>query len=590
MTAEIAIVAVVLSLMIVGLILEIARPDLVVACALVSLLLTNVLSTEEALRGFANEGMLTVGLLFAVAGAVEQHGGLNWIVSGALGPGRRPRWALLRLMGLVSALSSFLNNTPVVVMFTPLVRDWCRQYGISPSKFLLPLSYATIFGGTLTLVGTSTNLVVHGIMLDHGFTGFSMFTLAVAALPALVLGTLYLVTIGYRLLPERKTAAESFTEHAREYLCELVVEPDSPLIDRTVEEAGLRNLPGVYLIEIIRGKDRIGPVSSYHRIEAFDRLIFTGMIDTIVQLQNQRGLRVETGTDLKLEDLQNGDAQLLEAVVSHQSSLINRTIKESRFRTIFGAGIVAVHRNQARIRSKVGDIVLRPGDTLLLLADRDFKARYAGSNDFYVISPIQHPRVTSPRKALIATGTLLLMVLLAAFNVLTMFKAAVVAVIVLLLTRTLTFESARKAVHLNVLLLIACAIGVGTALEKTGAAALVANQVVQWTAGAGAVGTLVVLYLMTNLFTEIITNNAAAVLMAPIALATAQKLGVDPTGFLVSTTIAASASFATPIGYQTNLIVYGPGGYRFSDYLRVGLPLNGLYLVVTTAMVSLIWL
>ncbi|MGM0903566.1 MAG: SLC13 family permease [Bacillota bacterium] len=589
MTLEIGFVLLVVIGMLICLMKEVARPDFIVFCALASLLLTGVLSPADALKGFSNEGMLTVALLFIVAGAVKQSGMLNSLVTKALGSGKNQRKSLVQMMFPISSLSAFLNNTPIVVMFTPVVRKWCKERNISPSKFLIPLSYATIFGGTLTLIGTSTNLVIHGFMIENGMAGFSMFQLAVVSLPAGLLGILYMVTIGYKLLPERKTSEESFDESSREYLSEAIVEPSSVLAGKTIEEAGLRSLQGLYLIEIIRNGERTAPVPSYKKLKEHDRLIFTGMLSTIVELQNIKGLRVETGTNLILEDLQNGSASLVEAVVSHQSSLIHHTAKESRFRSKYDAGIVAVHRNDERVKSKVGDIKLKAGDTLLLLANKDFSNRWSNSRDFYLISQIEDPEIVDSKKSFITITTLALMILLAVFNIISMFKAAVLAVIVLFITKTVNFESAKKYIQFDVLLLISCAIGIGIALEQTGAAGLIANYFVQLTKGAGVIGAIIVVYALTTVFTEIITNNAAAVLMFPISLAIANQLAVDPMAFFVTIAIAASASFATPIGYQANLIVYGPGGYRFSDYLKIGIPLNILYLIVTVTIVYFVW-
>ncbi|RKL65711.1 SLC13 family permease [Salipaludibacillus neizhouensis] len=590
MSFEIGFVLVVIIGMLVCLVKEIARPDFVVFCALAVLLLSGVLSPTDALRGFSNEGMLTVALLFIVAGAVKQSGVLNSLVTKSLGSGKNQRTSLIQMMVPMSALSAFLNNTPIVVMFTPVVRKWCKERNISPSKFLIPLSYATIFGGTLTLIGTSTNLVIHGFMLEHGMEGFSMFQLAIVSLPAGLIGIIYMSTIGYKLLPDRKTSEESFDESSREYLSEASVETDSPLSGKTIEEAGLKNLEGLYLIEVIRNGDRIVPVPSFMKLKANDRLIFTGLLSTIVELQNIKGLRVETGTSLKLENLQNGSAKLVEAVVSHQSSLIQQTAIESKFRSNYDAGIVAVHRNDERINNKVGEIKLKAGDTLLLLANKDFSNRWSNSGDFYLVSPIEDPEIVNPKKSIITVITLLLMISLAAFSILPMLNAAVLAVTILFLTKTVTFEGARKYIQFDVLLLIACAIGIGIALEETGAATLLANHFVQITEGAGVLGAIIAVYFLTTVFTEIITNNAAAVLMFPISLAIADQLAVDPMAFFVAIAIAASASFSTPIGYQTNLIVYGPGGYRFSDYLKVGIPLNIIYLIVTVVIINFVWI
>ncbi|WP_100407298.1 SLC13 family permease [Bacillus solitudinis] len=591
MSLDIMIVLTVVVVMLICLMKEVSRPDFIVFCALASLLLLGVLSPADAVKGFSNEGMLTVALLFIVAGSVQQSGLLTQIVRKALGTGKNPRTTLMKMMLPISGLSAFLNNTPIVVMFTPIVRDWCKERGIAPSKFLIPLSYATIFGGTITLIGTSTNLLIHGLMIDTGMTGYSMFQLAIVGVPAALIGTLYMSTIGYKLLPDRKSSDTMFQENTKEYLSELVVEENSPVIGKTIEVAGLRSLTGLYLISIIRKDgERIAPVNSYHKIKAGDRLVFTGLISTIVELQNMKGLKVETGSRVQLDDLKNGTQVLLEAVVSHQSNLVNKSIKQSEFRVKYGGGVIAVHRNQQRINSKVGDIVLEPGDTLLILAGKDFESRWASAKDFYLLNAVKDAEVVDSKKSFIAIVTLVAMILLATFEVLSMFKAATLAVLVLFLTKTISFESVRKYVQFNVLLLIASAIGIGVALDQSGAAALIAEKLVSVTGGIGVVGILIAIYLITTIFTEIITNNAAVVLMFPISLAVSSQLGIDPMAFFVAITLAASASFATPIGYQTNLIVYGPGGYRFSDYMKVGIPLNILYLIVTVIIAYFVWL
>lgn len=590
MTVEILLVLLVTGTMLICLIKELARPDLIVFCALAVLFVSGILSPAEAVRGFSNEGMLTIAILFIVAGAVQQSGILTKMITKVIGTGKSPRFSILKMMVPVSGMSAFLNNTPIVVMFTPVIRNWCKERNISPSKFLIPLSYATIFGGTITLIGTSTNLIVHGLMLDNGLKGYSIFQLAVIGVPAALIGVLYMCTIGYKLLPVR-TSSDVLFENTREYLSELIVEKNSSISGKTIEKAGLRHLNGLYLIEIIRNDgERIAPVTSHHKIKDGDRLIFTGLISTIVELQNMRGVRVDPGSTIQLEDLKNGNQVLLEAVVSHQSGLINKTIRQNRFRSRYGGGVIAVHRNEKRINNKVGDIILEPGDTLLVLAGRDFIKRWSSSKDFYIINPVDGPEVTDSFRTSIAVIVLAGMVLLAALEVMSMLKAATLAVLILFLTRTIGLDSAGKYMQFNVLLLIASSIGIGAAIESSGTASFIAGYIVSATEIFGTVGILILLYLVTNLFTEVITNNAAVVIMFPIALASASLTEADPLPFLVTITIAASASFSTPIGYQTNLIVYGPGGYRFTDYLKTGIALNIIYLLVTISVCYFLWL
>ncbi|WP_186580022.1 SLC13 family permease [Aquibacillus kalidii] len=598
MSWELIFTLVVVVLMMVALVKEITRPAIIVFTALISFFVTGILTAEEAVAGFSNQGMLTVALLFIVAGAIQNSGLVERAIAFFLGNGKSAKRSLFKFLLPITGASAFLNNTPIVVTLTPIVRKWCSDHNISPSKFLIPLSYASILGGILTLMGTSTNLVVHGMMLDRGLEGFSLFTLGKVSILASVLGLIYLVTIGYKLLPNHKTFGETIGDKSKEYLAEMIVEEyypylNNPLVNKTVEEAGLRNLEGVYLIAIIRNHEKIYPVKNTTKIKVNDRLIFTGVISKIAELKDKKGLELKTGTTLTLDKLRNGNGQLVEVVISHQSSLLHKTIKDTQFRGKYDSGVVAVHRNNERIQSKIGDIVLKPGDTLLLLAGADFHERSAQSNDFYVVTPLDdHPLLEkmNPMKAWLAVGTLIVMIALVSFNLLPMFKAMCITVVLYILFKIITPDEARRTLQFDVLLLIASAFGVGEALFKTGAAEWLANQLVALSEPFGLLGVLVFIYLLTVLFTEVITNNAAAVLMFPIAVEAANRLNQDPMAFLILITIGASASFLSPIGYQTNLIVYGPGGYKFTDYFKVGLPLSAIVMVTTIGMIYWTWL
>lgn len=591
MSLEMIFVLVMLIVMLTALLLELARPDMVVFSVVAIFLITGVLTPEEALKGFSNQGMLTIALLFIVAGAVQKHGIIDQIMKQWLNKSKSVRGSMFRFFLPTSFLSAFLNNTPIVVTFTPIIKKWCEERGIAPSKFLIPLSYVTILGGTITLMGTSTNLVVHGMLIDYDLEGFSLFQLAIVGIPITIIGFIYLFALGYRLLPNHLSFREQVIADSREYISEMTVQSNFVYLDQSVQQAGLRELKGLYLIEIMRGDERISPVRSTTIIQAGDRLIFTGLISTMADLQNTKGLVLETGSELELEDLKNGHTQLVEVVVSHQSSLIAKSIKQSQFRSKFDAGVLAVHRNNERIKSKVGDIILRPGDTLLLLAGSDFIQKYQQSSDFYVVSSLDTPTNLheNRKKGWLSIGVLVAMILLVTIGWLSMFKAMTLAVFLLLLTKIITPEEAKKYVQFNVLLLIASALGVGVALTKSGLAAWMANGLLTLGEPLGIFVILLFVYLLTNIFTELITNSAAAVFMLPIGLEIASSLGVSYMGFAVIITIAASASFITPIGYQTNLIVYGPGGYKFKDYVKVGTPLSIIVMIVTVVIVNSVW-
>ncbi|GGH76536.1 di/tricarboxylate transporter [Pullulanibacillus pueri] len=591
MTWQILLVLSVIMLMMVGLIFEWARPDLIVFTALAIFLLTGIVSPEEGLQGFSNEGMLTVALLFIIASAIQNSGIFNRIMVNVLGKKSRGTLALLRMLVPVSGLSAFLNNTPIVAMLTPVIRKWCEDRGISASKFLIPLSYATILGGMITIMGTSTTLVVHGMLLKNNNEGFSFFQIAIIGIPATLIGLLYLVTVGYKLLPNRKGREFDRTDNSKDYLAELVVEENYPFINQSVEQAGLRQLNGLFLIEIIREFEVISPVRASTLIRKGDRLIFTGEVSTIAELQNTKGLRLDPASDISIEQLINAENQVVEVVISHQSSLIGKTVKTVNFRGKYDGAVIAVHRHHERIRGKIGNIILKPGDTLLVLTGSDFNIRQ-NMNDFYVVTPIANPFISKAniKKGWFTMVTLVITIGLVTCGFLSMFKGMCLEVILLLLSRTITIEEAQKALQFKVLLIIASAFGVGAAITQSGAAEWIASGLVKVGQPLGTLALLYIVYFLTNLFTEFITNNAAAVMMFPIAMSVADAVHVDEIAFALIITVAASASFITPIGYQTNLIVYGPGGYHFKDYVKVGLPLSLMVMVLTVTIVKFVWI
>ena len=591
LTLEMIIVLVLIVTMLVCLILEIARPAMIIFTVLVVLLLTGILTPREALSGFSNEGMLTVALLFIVAGAVQKSGMTDYFAEKWLRKSRTETGAMVRFFVPISMLSAFLNNTPIVVTFTPTIKNWCEERGIAPSKFLIPLSYATILGGTITLMGTSTNIVVHGMLLEYGLDGFSLFTLSVVGIPVTVVGLIFLFTIGKRLLPDHKGFSQQVKEDAKEYIAEMNVGPNYPFLDQSVATAGLNNLDGLYLIEIIRNSGRVSPVRNSTIIQVGDRLIFAGKITTMAELQKMTGLALRTGTNLELDDLKNGSTHLIEAVISHRSGLLSKSIKQSQFRARFDAGVIAIHRNNERIQSKVSDILLKPGDTLLLLAGADFVEKYERSNDFYVVSRLETPGVLNrfSWKSWFSIILLALMILFVSIGLFSMLEAMALAVILLLITKIVNAEEIMKDMQYDVLLIIASSLGIGAAMTKTGLADTIASGLITVGEPFGIIGIVIIFYALTNIFTEFITNSAAAVLMLPIGLELAQTLHLDPMGFAILVTIAASASFMTPIGYQTNLIVYGPGGYTFFDYVRIGTPLSLLVMVTAITVIYTIW-
>lgn len=591
MTAEMIFVAVMIVIMLFLLLFEVMRADFTVFSFLVLFLLSGVISTEQALSGFSNVGMLTVLLLFIVAGAIQKHGIIENFVNRILRDSKSPRKSMFKLLAPVAFASGFLNNTPIVVTLTPIIKDWCQKNDISPSKFLVPLSYMTILGGTVTLIGTSTTLIVHGLLIQAGMEGFSFFQLSVVGIPITILGLIYILSVGYSLLPNNLGAKEQIREEVKEFLAEAVIGKEYEYIGAHVIDAAAKSFKNVYIIEIIRGDERIFPVTPTTLIKEGDQLLFSGTLNTIAEVQKQKGVNVNTGTDDTLESLNNDDNHLVEAVVSHQSSMVSHSLKSSVFRNKYNAGVIAVHRNNERIKSRVGDIIMKPGDTLLMLCGENFLREHLHSSDFYVVTSVTPPQSLkqSRVKGWIAITLLLAMVSSVTFGLLTMFEAMLIAVIILLAFKFIDAEEAFSYVQVNVLLLIASAFGVGAALTESGLAQLIAENMVDVARPFGIIGILLILYLVTNIFTELITNSAAAVLMFPIALEIAEQMNVDYIGLIILIAIASSASFITPIGYQTNLIVYGPGGYKFTDYIKVGTPLSLITMVTATFIIYTVW-
>lgn len=561
--------------------------DFVFLGGLAILLLTGVLDAKEGLSGFGSSGLVTVGVLYVVVAGLQETGGLSWISQHVLGLPRGRRLAQVRLMAPVSLLSAFLNNTPVVAMFIPVVTEWARRIRVQTSQLMIPLSYASILGGMCTLIGTSTNLVVDGLYQKHfGAGGLPIFEITKLGVPCALAGMAYLLLAGRRLLPDRKTLDEVF-DNPREYTLEMQVSAGSPLIGRSIEASGLRHLPGAFLAELVRDGKVFSAVAPAEVLQEGDQLVFVGNIESMRSLYNQKGLQPAPDQLFKLDGPRH-QRILVEAVVSNTCPLLGKSIREGRFRSHYNAVVIAVARNGERLSGKIGDIVLQPGDTLLIEAHAGFIPRQRDSRDFYLIRSVED---TTPRrfeKAPLAILILVGMVLLAAFDVMSMLNAAILAAMLTILTGCCSIGQARRSVEWNVLLVIGAALGLGLALEKTGAAAGVTGLLIGLTS-ENPWFALAMIYLATTLITEVITNNGAAALVFPIAMNTAARLEVSPLPFVFCVMIAASASFATPIGYQTNLMVLGPGGYRFSDYLRIGTWMNLLVGLVAVALAPVIW-
>ncbi|CAD2077350.1 SLC13 family permease [Phocicoccus pinnipedialis] len=591
MTGEMIFVSILILAMLTLLLFEVIRADFVVFLFLVIFLITGVISTNDALAGFSNEGVMTIVVLFIVASAIQKHGVIENLIYKMLGKNKNERSAIIKFTAPVGIASGFLNNTPIVVTLTPIIKNWAIKNGFSPSKFLIPLSYVTIMGGTLTLIGTSTNLIVHGLLLGEGLEGFRFFEFSIVGIVILSVGMIYLATIGYNLLPDTLGAMEKIDSETKEFLAEAYILTDFELVNKTVLEVTKDALKGIYIVDIFRDKKRLPEVTANTRLRAGDRIVFSATLDTIGVVKQVKGLSIRTGSELTLDALQNENTVLVEAVISHNSSLLNKTLKTSNFKSRFNAGVIAIHRNNKRINSKVGEIVLKAGDTLLLLAHNDFIDKNKFTDDFYVVTAVKTPEefLQNQKQGWFVIGLMGLMIGFVTLGVLSMFKAMLLLVIILFMLKLISIQDVTGAIQFDVILLIASAFGVGKAITNSGLADFLATHLVDIVKPLGILGLLVVIYIITNIFTELITNSAAAVLMFPIALEMAHLMNTDYLGFVITVTIAASSSFMTPIGYQTNLIVYGPGGYKFSDYIKVGAPLSFLIMIVSVSIIYTVW-
>lgn len=568
---------------------NLAPPDLLFLGAVILLAAAGVISPAEAFGGFSNPGMLTVAFLFVVAAAMGETGLLDWLGQQILGKAKTERGLISRLAAVVLPLSAFLNNTPIVAMFVPIVLGWSRRHRIAPSRLLIPLSYLAIFGGTCTLIGTSTNLVVNGMMIESNVPDMHLFEISAVGLPYAVIGIGYLMLVGPRLLPDRKELMEQLGEERREFLVEMLVEPGCRLIGKSIEDAGLRNLPGLFLIEIDRQDEVFGPVSPHQRLRSGDRLIFTGVVSSIVELERIPGLVPAGDPSYEVSPRQQRRRRLCEAVISTASPLVGKTIRDADFRSTYGAAVVAVHRGGSRVETKIGDIRLHPGDTLLLQTGRNFLKAYRNDRTFYLVSDVSEWRPLRRDRFWIALAIFTCLLIAMTAGWMATVIAAGAAAFLMVTVGCISPSEARRSVEWHVLITIAAAFGIGKALDNSGAAATVVETAFSSLVAWGPLFALAMIYLAVSLMTALITNNAAAVLMFPFCLKTAEVFAVSPRPFIIALVLAASASFMTPIGYQTNMMVYGPGGYRFSDFIRVGTPLSLLLMIVAVVLIPWFW-
>lgn len=561
--------------------------DVVLVGAMITLTLLGILKPDQALQGFASSGVMTIAALYIVVAGLRETGAMAWISRMVLGRPRSLTVAQGKLMLVTSALSSVVNNTPVVALFIPVAQEWASRFGYSISKLLLPMNHIVILAGMCTLIGTSTNLIVNSLLIKTvPDSGLGLFDLAWIGLPLTLLGFAYVLFVSRWLLPDRQSPVEQL-ENAREYSVEARILPGGPLVGRSISEVGLRSMKYAFVLDIARGPRLLTAVGPDEVLEANDRVTFVGVVDAVNELRRMPGILVAEDQTFQL-NLQHAKRCLVELVLGTSSPLVGQTVRESSFRSLYSAAIISISREGARLEGKVGDVRLRPGDTLLVEADNGFVDRHKYSREFLLVSSLQDSAPPHFAKAPLAFLILLGMLVVSALEWVPLFQASFIAAGLMVATRCVSLALARRSIEYPVLAGIGASFALGFALAESGAADLLAGWIGEIARG-DPFWALVVLYVATVVTTEMITNNAAGVLMFPIAMAVAQDGNVSYLPYVVSVMVGASAGFITPIGYQTNLMVYGPGGYRWVDYIRFGTPLSILVGIATVLIVPRVW-
>ncbi len=575
----------VIALLFIFLYKEVFKPTVTFLIAILILLITGILAPRDVLEGFSNQSLASIVLLILITAGIRSNFNIQGFLDIMFGRVKTYKIFLASMMAKVAILSSFVNNTPVVVLMTPYVFEWGKKHKVSPSKLLIPLSYATIIGGMITIIGTSTTLVLNGFLIKNNIASIDPIDLLIIGSAVTVTGITFLILTSSKLLPDKKDLLETFENQKREYLIEKRLSKDSQLIGQRVKEGGLRNLTGVYLVEIVRGQQVISPVNPSEIIERNDILIFAGNTEKIVDL-TLSNLGIELPS--KLTPTGKGKIQVVEGVISANSSLIGKTIKESNFRDRYDAAVVAIHRNGEKLSGKIGWVRIKAGDVLLMYVGDDFQKRVDIFKDLYIISGERQeiqPNKNNNKKLLPLAGVVLALLVTQIFG---LFVSLLIIFSIMIFMKLITLQNVKRDLDINLVVILVLSLALGQAMVKTGSGALIAHEVVNLLQPYGNIALLIGLAVITTILTSFITNVGAIAIAFPLALATIQDLNVDGAPFYLAIAFAASAAFMTPIGYQTNLIVYGPGGYSFKDFLKVGIPMTIVYLTVAlTAIIVL---
>lgn len=589
-TLQIVIVVTLIVIVFCGMVKEIIAPEILAMSAVAALLLLGILKTRDVLAVFSNTAPITVGCLFILSAALERTGVIDAMGQAmAQVPWRSPWQALMVMMIGCLVISAFINNTPIVVIMTPVIIMLSHALNASASKFLIPLSYATILGGTCSLIGTSTNIIVDGVAQAKGLPPFSMFEISPAGIVYGIVGILYMALIGWRLLPDRQTLSGTLIDlSARKFLTEVVVPHGSPMIGKGLAEAGLSDKRGHKVIDVIRDDGPLDPDHGAPTLVAGDRIVLRMSIAEFMEVRDSGELIVEKGAPPALEPIASRDVRMMEGIVGPHSTFAGQAVVDLNLRRLYDSYILAIHRQNENLHGNFDQVRLQFGDTLLLEGPPSGLKRLFERGDLINLTEVT-ARPFRRNKAWLAIIAVLVVIILSAFDALPIAAIAFVAATAVVALGCLDAEEAYRAIHWPILMLIFGMLALGSAMETTGAGAMIVTFIVGLIGGLGPVAVLSIVYALTSLLTEFMSNNATAILITPIAIGLAHELGVDPRPFVVAVMFAASASFATPIGYQTNTFVYGAGGYRFIDFVKVGAPLNLILWAVATVILPIFW-
>ena len=587
MTVEQIIVCIVILFLIISLYKSLFGAGFTFIIGISILGISGILTPSEMMNGFANEQIAVIIMLLLIGDVIRKSSLIDSLFNRFFKKTFSYKRFLIKLMFPVAGLSALINNTPLVAILMPYVHNWGKKNNIAPSKLLIPLSFAAILGGTATLIGTSTNLVVNGMVSDQtlipGFTSLEIFDFTPVGLSMIIIGGFYLAFFGKALLPDKSDVIDKLSKKTREYIVEVQVRKESDLHNKTIKDAKLRNLKGLFLVEIIRGDKTITPVTPQTIIYEEDLLIFTGNPDTIADM-------VESNDSLQPSQLgmfaKRAKTEMKELVLSPNSNLISKTVKESNFRSKYDASVLAIHRNGERISGKIGNVKLIAGDLLLVITGKDFSKITTDSKNFYLLNNIRSIKKLPTLQTLLIVGGLIISVVLSSIKLVPLFTSLLVFIIVLLLSKISSPKEIVKGINYDLIFIIALSMALGAAMTKTNIAYNISHLLLELIQPYGIFTLCIGIFIITNLLAAIITNIGAVALIFPISLNLADQLSLDPKPFVLLIAYAAAASFITPIGYQTNLMVYGPGGYNFKDFFKIGFPLSILFMLV--AVIGLI--